>query len=365
MATILPEISAQPVLPIVAGLAALAAALLILPFRVRKIEENLEPFFLVVGIASVTVSGLWGWPVVLEALKAPIMIGTVPIGIVQVVLVMGLLIHYANAPFSRWILRLARKIGHRVFLFLLISMLGLLSSFFSVIVTAVLAAEIAVALPLSGKDRKNLTVVACFAAGLGACLSPLGEPLSTILISKLAGPPYFAGFFFPLKHFGFLMVPGVLALALLGALWIGPRISPLTRGTHAHDPETPGGVVLRALKIYMFIAALILIGEGFRPLMIWYISKIPPGLLYWVNMSSAVLDNATLTAIEVGPAMALPQIVGVVMGLSISGGMLIPGNIPNIVAAGRLKIGMKEWATVGLPLGFTLMTVYFAVLFLF
>jgi predicted cation transporter len=361
----MPHIPPHPVLTTVMGLAALAAALLILHFRVRKIEENLEPFFLAVGVVSVTVSGLWSWPVILEALKAPVMIGAVPIGIVQVVLVMGLLIHYANAPFSRWILRLARKLGHRLFLFLMIGALGLLSSVLSVIVTAVLVAEIAVALPLSGKERKNLVVIACFAAGLGACLSPLGEPLSTILVSKLAGPPFHAGFFFPLKHFGLMMIPGVLALALLGAFWIGPRISPFARGVHAHDPETPKSVVLRALKIYMFIAALVLIGEGFKPLMIWYISKIPSWLLFWVNTSSAVLDNATLTAIEIGPAMALSQIVGIVMGLSISGGMLIPGNIPNIVAAGRLKISMKEWAAVGLPLGLTMMAIYFCILYVF
>jgi predicted cation transporter len=365
MVDIVSQIPIQPVLTTVAGLSGLAAALLILPFRIRKIEENLEPFFLIMGIASVTVSGLWSWPIILEALKAPIMIGTVPVGIVQVVLVMGLLIHYANAPFSRWILRLARKLGHRLFIFLLIAVLGLLSSVLSVIVTAVLLAEIAVTLPLSGKDRKILVVIACFAAGLGACLSPLGEPLSTILVSKLAGPPYHAGFFFPLKHFGHLMIPGVLGLALLGALWIGPRMSAFARGSHAHDPETLKSVVLRALKIYMFIAALVLLGEGFKPIMIWYISKIPSGLLFWVNMSSAVLDNATLTAIEIGPAMTLPQIVGIVMGLSISGGMLIPGNIPNIVAAGRLKISLKEWAVIGLPLGLAMMAVYFLILFVF
>jgi len=365
MVDIVPQIPPQPVLATVVGLAGLAATLLILPFRVRKIEENLEPFFLVMGVASVTVSNLWSWPVILEALKAPIMIGTVPIGIVQVVLVMGLLIHYANAPFSRWILRLARKLGHRLFLFLLIAVLGLLSSVLSVIVTAVLLAEIAVTLPLSGKERKKLVVIACFAAGLGACLSPLGEPLSTILVSKLAGPPYHAGFFFPLKHFGILMIPGVLALALLGAFWIGPRMSAFARGVHAHDPETLKSVVLRSLKIYMFIAALVLIGEGFKPLMIWYNSKIPSPLLFWYNMSSAVLDNATLTAIEIGPAMALFQIVGIIMGLSISGGMLIPGNIPNIVAACRLKISMKEWAAVGLPLGLMMMATYFAILFIF
>jgi predicted cation transporter len=51
------------------------------------------------------------------------------------------------------------------------------------------------------------------------------------------------------------------------------------------------------------------------------------------------------------------------MGLSIAGGMLIPGNIPNIVAAGRLKISMKEWAKVGVPIGLAVMAIYFIILY--
>jgi predicted cation transporter len=50
------------------------------------------------------------------------------------------------------------------------------------------------------------------------------------------------------------------------------------------------------------------------------------------------------------------------MGLLISGGMLIPGNIPNIVAAGRLGISSREWARVGLVAGFPLMLLCFAAL---
>jgi predicted cation transporter len=76
-------------------------------------------------------------------------------------------------------------------------------------------------------------------------------------------------------------------------------------------------------------------------------------------MSSAVLDNATLAAIEIGPSMSLSQITGIVLSLCISGGMLIPGNIPNIIAAGRLRISMKEWAAVGVPIGLILMATYF------
>ena len=49
------------------------------------------------------------------------------------------------------------------------------------------------------------------------------------------------------------------------------------------DPETPKTIILRALKIYIFTAALVLIGEGFKPIVTWYLAKILPGLLYWAK----------------------------------------------------------------------------------
>lgn len=47
-------------------------------------------------------------------------------------------------------------------------------------------------------------------------LTPLGEPLSTIAISKLQGAPYHAGFFFPFEKLGLHIIPGVLAIGVLG-----------------------------------------------------------------------------------------------------------------------------------------------------
>jgi predicted cation transporter len=41
--------------------------------------------------------------------------------------------------------------------------------------------------------------------------------------------------------------------------------------------------------------------------------------------------------------------------LLISGGMLIPGNIPNIIAAHTLQIKSTEWARFGVPLGLVMM----------
>ena len=91
---------------------------------------------------------------------------------------------------------------------------------------------------------------------------------------------------------------------------------------------------------------------------------IPSAGLYWVNMVSAVLDNATLAAAEINPSLSLTQITSALMGLLISGGMLIQGNIPNIIAAGKMGITSKEWARVGIPLGLALMAGFFCILFI-
>jgi predicted cation transporter len=79
-------------------------------------------------------------------------------------------------------------------------------------------------------------------------------------------------------------------------------------------------------------------------------------------MISAMLDNATLTATEIGPSLNLVQIKSALLGLLIAGGMLIPGNIPNIIAAGKLKIKSSEWARFGVPVGLVAMISCFIVL---
>ncbi len=79
-------------------------------------------------------------------------------------------------------------------------------------------------------------------------------------------------------------------------------------------------------------------------------------------MISAVLDNATLAAAEISPVMNDSTIKALLLGLLISGGMLIPGNIPNIIAAGKLNIKSSEWARFGVPIGLIAMVIYFVVI---
>lgn len=359
------EVSSEPNMFISAGLFIILALVLILPFRVKKVEENLEPFFLVMGILAVTISGMWHMELVIEALETPLKIAEVagiPIGIFQVVLIVGLIIHFYNKQVYGFLVNLLKKIGVKAFTFLTVTVFGLISSIISVIVSAVLLAEIALVMPLERKKKIEYVVIACFSMGLGAALTPVGEPLSTIAVKKLSGEPYHADFWFLFNLLGKYIIPAVIALGIYAVFRVG-KSADLSNVKVPEYEDTLRSVLMRALRVYVFIAALVLLGEGFTPLIDWYISKIPPMILYWVNMISAVLDNATLAAAEIGPSLTLLQIKGALMGLIISGGMLIPGNIPNIVSAGRLKITSSEWAKIGVPLGLVLMAIYFIAIY--
>lgn len=358
-------IAEEPNMAISFGLFLILALVLILPFRVRKVEENLEPFFLIMGVLAVTVSGLWSVEIAVEAIETPLKIteiAGIPIGIFQVVLFVGLIVHYYNRQVYSFLVNLLKKIGIKAFTFLSITVFGFISSIISVIVSAVLLAEIALVMPLERGKKIEYVVISCFSVGLGAALTPVGEPLSTIAVKKLSGEPYHADFWFLFNLLGKYIIPAVLFLGIYAIFRIGKGT--LESIELPEYEETLRTVIMRAIRVYVFISALVLLGEGFTPLIDWYISKIPPMILYWVNMISAILDNATLTAAEIGPSLTVLQIKGALMGLIISGGMLIPGNIPNIVSAGRLKISSREWARIGVPLGFVIMTFYFILIYI-
>ena len=98
--------------------------------------------------------------------------------------------------------------------------LGLVSSVISAIIAAIILVEVMCALPVARKTKIDLTVISCFSIGLGAVLTPLGEPLSTIAISKLSGPPYYATFGFLFEMLGIYVIPGVFAFGLIGVLYL-------------------------------------------------------------------------------------------------------------------------------------------------
>jgi len=339
------------------GLGLVALAVLIGPFTVKKIEHNLEAFLFVMGVLSVTIASVWELNLVEEAIMEPVVKGIVP-----AVLVAGTAFHYGRSRAQNAMSYILDHVSLKMVALVMIVGLGLMSSVITAIIAALLLVELVNCMPLERKDKVNLVIIACFSIGLGAVLTPLGEPLSTIAISKLQGPPYNAGFFFLFEKLALYIIPGVLALGLLGYFFTG-KAAKQECITAVEDSETLRDVGVRALKVYVFVMALLLLGAGMKIIIDKYFTAIPSEVLYWVNMVSAILDNATLTAAEIAPSLTIGQITAALMGLLIAGGMLVPGNIPNIISANKLGITSKEWARLGVPLGLVLMLVYFAWIF--
>ncbi|MDW5551860.1 DUF1646 family protein [Methanosarcina sp.] len=360
---------------ILAGFLVIFLAVLLGPFKIKIIEENLEVFLFVCGIAAMTIAGMvelpgvetgWRMEIIKEAFTSPLNslnIGGIPIGIFQVVLIVGLIIYKWHEPIQKAIRKVAEALSVKVMAFVLIVVLGLFSSVMSAILAAIILVEMVNAMPLSRRSKIDLTIIACFSIGLGAALTPLGEPLSTIAISKLSGAPYHAGFNFLISMLGLYIVPGIFIYGLFGMFVLG-KAGVNDPGMKAEEyNETLKDVIIRAIKVYLFIMALTFLGDGFKPIIFEYFAQIPATILFWVNMVSAILDNATLAAAQIGPTLSASQIKGILMGLLIAGGMLIPGNIPNIISAGKLGITSKEWAKLGVPVGLVSMAIYFVVIF--
>lgn len=338
------------------GLGLIFVVVLLAPFLIKRVEANLEVFLFIMGAAAVSVSAVWSMHLVEEALVEPIKI-------TAAVFLAGLLFHYFRHQIRRGVDGTIKKIAFRPFVFLVIVVLGLLSSLISAIIAALILVEMVNASGITRRQTVKMIVIGCFAIGLGAVLTPLGEPLSTIAIAKLKGEPYNAGFFYLLDLLGWLVFPGVFVFGIIAIFLVGARRQTNIVMETKERAETLTHVVVRAGKVYLFVMALILLGGGFKPLVDLYFIHIPAFALYWANSASAVLDNATLAAAEIGPNLSEVQIKSALMALLISGGALIPGNIPNIICAGKLKIGMREWASVGIPTAIVAMALYFPLVF--
>ncbi len=343
------------------GLAAVALLVLLLPLLVKPVESQLEIFLLVMGAAAVTVSSRWSVSLLVEAL-------TEPLKITVAVLAAGYLFRLLFRRLAQAVESLSARVGPPVLVFALIVLIGLFSSVITAIVAALVLVELVNHLRLERKAEVRVVVAACFSIGLGAALTPIGEPLSTIVVSKLSGEPYHARFFFLASSLWMYIIPGVLAFGALGAFHVrrpSARRS-AKRGEAAsggrEEPDTHRDILVRTAKVYGFVAGLVLLGAGFKPVIDAYVSRVPFLALFWINTISAFLDNATLAAAEIGPSLQMHQITAALLGLLAAGGMLIPGNIPNIIAAGKLRIRGRQWALAAIPAGLALMMIYFVIL---
>ncbi len=328
-------------------LAVIAAAILFGPLAVHLIERQLEVFFFVMGLIAATIAGETGIDVFHEVVAHPI-------PLVAVVLGAGFAFRFGRRYLDALIQALTNRLPVRVAVFLIVLALGFLSSVISAMVAALVLVELVSVLRLPGEAETRVTVAACFAIGLGAALTPIGEPLSTVAITILQ-----QDFWYLARLLGVWVSVGIVLSSLAATRF---SLEPSTSTLTAREEETNRDVLVRALKVYLFVAGLILLGHGFRPLVDRYLRGLHWTVLYAINLSSAVLDNASLTAVELSRSMSEHQLRAALLSLLISGGMLIPGNIPNIIAAGKLRISSRAWARHGLPIGTVLLLLGLAAL---
>ncbi|MDY3910963.1 MAG: DUF1646 family protein [Elusimicrobiaceae bacterium] len=332
------------------------ANLLVWPLASRWVESHLEIFLLMVGAAAVTISGGWSVDFIYETLQYPV-------NVAFIVLVVSVIFNNYSRYIFRVLFAFFRKLEPQYSFALLVFLLGITSSLVSVTVAALVLAEVLKVVSLERSSTVRITVFACYAIGLGAVLTPLAEPLGLIINNALTGAPHFADFFFLMRHFFVWLAPAILLMS--AAAGYSARHAGTTMQMHIReDKETYGSMLRRTWHIYMFVAALNLISAGLRPLAQSTITHLGGKVLFLANAVSVIIDNATLAAIEIVPTISMNDLIYMVIGLAAFGSMLVQGNLPNIVAAEKLGIKSREWASVAVPTGLVLMGAYFIILWI-
>ncbi|HJU28129.1 MAG TPA: DUF1646 family protein [Candidatus Binataceae bacterium] len=321
--------------------------LLLGPLLIAPVGRNLELYCLSLGMAGVTAGAQWEWELAKHAATAPLMI-------TLAVLAAGLLFEYGRTPLDRAFARMRAVMPRPLLTALSIFVIATLSSVITAIVAALVLVEALGLLQVAGENRTRVAVAGCFAIGLGAALTPIGEPLATLVAGSLQ-----LGFFGLFRMLGPWVMPGVVGVSALAGFFARGDYD--LAASEIHVRESKWELLFESAKVYGFIAGLVLISEAYAPLAARYLPLFGDDALFWANTISAALDNATLVALEVHH-MSAGRAMDVLLSLLVSGGILIPGNIPNIVSAGALRIKSAEWARIGIPLGLAMLGIYFAVL---
>jgi predicted cation transporter len=328
-----------------------AAVILVLllfgPLAIAKIEHNIELYCLALGVLATLFGTGFTRELISEALHEPVAISVA-------VMFAALLFGWTRRRLDRVFNRLRKRVSRPVLTAATVFAIASISSLITAIVAALVLVEVIGLLHFARDKRVRVTVAGCFAIGLGASLTPLGEPLSTLAARALN-----LGFF---GLFGLLapwVFPGVLVSSIVAGAFARGEYDEAPAGAHIRQSYT--AIFVQATKVFAFIAGLVLISSAYGPIANEYVSKMSNDLLFWANTVSAALDNATLVALEVH-RMAIPRAREAILALLVSGGMLIPGNIPNIVSAGALRIGSGAWAKIGVPMGLVMLGIYFALI---
>jgi predicted cation transporter len=102
---------------VITGLIIVLLLVLAVPFISKTVEENLEPFLFIMGIAAAFISGAMNMELLISALKHPIMIASA-------VFIAGALFYLLKDPFNKFMEIVFAKVPIPVVVFLVIAFLA-------------------------------------------------------------------------------------------------------------------------------------------------------------------------------------------------------------------------------------------------
>jgi len=318
------------------------------PIFLEAVEQNVETFFLLIGLTTCVLMGQFDREVLLDALREPL-------PFTLAVLVFGGAFRLLRDYFDLGVQRIIGIVDAHIFCFCLAIVLGFLGALITPVVSALVFVEAVSLLHCDRKSEFAATVFACFAIGIGSGLTPLGMPGIAVVLHSLN-----ADFWYLTRLLGVFIGIGVILTAV--PILFLPFISSATVDVQIERDSWKLVLLIHPGRVFVFIAGLVALSDGLRPLVDAYVHRVPTALLFWLNTVSAVVNNSTLAAVEIGPSLSRTQQQSALLGLLVSGGMLVTGNIPNIVAASRLRITSREWARIGIGLGVVLLILCFAAL---
>ncbi len=154
------------------------ALLLFGPLAVATIEHNIELYCLALGVLATLLGTGFTRELILEALHEPVAISIA-------VIVAAILFGWTGPLLDRVFSRLRHRVSRPVLTAASVFVIASISSIITAIVGALVLVEVIGLLHLAGDKRIRVTVAGCFAIGMGASLTPLGEPLSTLAARAL------------------------------------------------------------------------------------------------------------------------------------------------------------------------------------
>ncbi len=188
---------------------ALVILLLLLfgPLAITSIEHNIELYCLGLGILATYLGTGFSQELVNEAMHEPVAISIA-------VIVAALLFGWSESWLERIFGRLRGRVSRPLLSASAVFVIAAISSVITAIVAALVLVQVIAMLHFKREMSVRVTIAGCFAIGMGAALTPLGEPLST-----LAARALHLGFFGLFTLLAPWVIPGVVASSIVAGVF--------------------------------------------------------------------------------------------------------------------------------------------------